>query len=324
MVARPGRVYSIRTFCAWPEREPPYSIGAHLVTAMAVAIVNWNTRDLLRTCLAAVSAEEPIQLVVADNGSGDGSVEMVRRDFPSVTLVVNPENPGYGAGANRALARCSAEYVLLLNSDTRVRPGALEALRGYLDHHERAAIVGPRLVHPDGTLQASCFPFPRPLRPLTRSRARSLPHDRAGPVPWVVGAALAIRRAAFEAVGGFDESYQMYFEEVDLSYRLRKAGWETHFTPEAEVVHLVGASTRQRRAQMLLRTRLSSIEFYRRHHRGIPLAAGLTAEYALTAGRLLRDGVRYSAARSVDQRSRLREDLAVWWELLRHHSPLAG
>ncbi len=291
---------------------------------MAVAIVNWNTRDLLRACLASVSAEERVQVVVADNGSGDGSVEMVRREFPSVTLVVSPENPGYGAAANRALARCSAEYVLLLNSDTRVRPGALEALRDYLDRHERAAIVGPRLVHQDGTPQASCFPFPRPLRPLTRSGAGSVRHDRAGPVPWVVGAALGIRRGAFEAVGGFDESYHMFFEEVDLSYRLAKAGWETHFTPDAEVVHLVGASTRQRRAEMLLRTRLSSLEFYRRHHRGIPLAAGLTAEYALTAGRLLRDGVRYSATRSADQRSRLREDLAVWWELLRHHSPLAG
>jgi N-acetylglucosaminyl-diphospho-decaprenol L-rhamnosyltransferase len=291
---------------------------------MAVAIVNWNTRDFLRTCLATVSAEQPAQVVVADNGSGDGSVEMVRREFPSVTLVVSPENPGYGAAANRALARCEAEYVLLLNSDTEVRPGGLGVLRDYLDRHERAAIVGPRLVHPDGTLQASCFPFPRALRPLTRSGARSLPHDRAGPVPWVVGAALAIRRAAFEAVGGFDESYQMYFEEVDLSYRLAKAGWETHFTPEAEVVHLVGASTRQRRAEMLLRTRLSSLEFYRRHHRGLPLAAGLTAEYVLTAGRLLRDGVRYAAARSADQRGRLREDLAVWWELLRRGFPLAG
>ncbi len=184
--------------------------------------------------------------------------------------------------------------------------------------------MGPRLVHPDGTLQASCFPFPRPLRPLTRSGAGSLRHDRAGPVPWVVGAALGIRRAAFEAVGGFDESYHMYFEEVDLSYRLAKAGWENPFHARRGSRPLVGASTRQRRAEMLLRTRLSSLEFYRRHHRGIPLAAGLTAEYVLTVGRLLRDGVRYSAARSADQRGRLREDLAVWWELLRRHSPLAG
>jgi GT2 family glycosyltransferase len=306
MAARKGRAYSI----------PMHGI--------AVAIVNWNTRELLRACLQAVSAEQPAELVVADAGSRDGSIDMVCREFPAATLAVIPENPGYGAAANRALARCTAEYVLLLNSDTEVAPGTLGVLREYLDRHERAAVVGPRLVHPDGTLQESCFGFPRPLRPLTRAKAGSLPHDRPGPVPWVLGAALAIRRAAFEAVGGFDEAYHMYFEEVDLSYRLRQAGWETHFTPEAQVMHVGGASTRQRRTEMLLRTRLSSLEFYRRHHRGLSRAAGLSAEYLLTFGRLLRDGVRYCAARSSEQRGRAGEDVAVWWKVLRRGFPLAG
>jgi N-acetylglucosaminyl-diphospho-decaprenol L-rhamnosyltransferase len=290
------------------------------VQTIAVAIVNWNTRDLLRTCLQGVLAEEPAKVVVADNGSQDGSVEMVRGEFPSVTLIVSPENPGYGAASNRAISRCGAEYILLLNSDTELRPGALRTLRGYLEQHERVGVVGPRLLHPDGTLQESCFPFPRPLLPLMKWRTGGFTHDRSGQVPWVVGAALAIRRTAFEAVGGFDESYHMYFEEVDLCYRLRKAGWETHFTPDAEVIHLVGASTRQRRAEMLLRTRLSSLEFFRRHHRGIPLAVGLTMEYAITLGRLLRDSARYCFTRSAGRRDQLREDLAVWWELLRRHS----
>jgi GT2 family glycosyltransferase len=294
------------------------------MTAIDVAIVNWNTRDLLRTCLGSVLAQSPIRIVVADNGSHDQSGEMVRLHFPSVELIVNSENPGYGGAANRAIARCTAEYVLLLNSDTEVAPGALGVLREYLDRHERAAIVGPRLVHSDGTRQESCFGFPQPLRPLTRAKAGSLPHDQPGPVPWVLGAALAIRRAAFEAVGGFDEAYHMYFEEVDLSYRLRQAGWETHFTPEAQVMHVGAASTRQRRTEMLLRTRLSSLEFYRRHHRGLSRAAGLSAEYLLTFGRLLRDGVRYCAARSSEQRGRAGEDVAVWWKVLRRGFPLAG
>jgi GT2 family glycosyltransferase len=294
------------------------------MTSIAVAVVNWNTRDLLRACLRSVVAEAPAELVVADNGSTDGSVEMVRREFPAAVLVVSPENPGYGAGANRAVGRCTTDYVLLLNSDTTLAPGALDALRGYFDRHERAAIVGPRLVHPDGTLQESCFRFPRALRPLTRAKAGSLPHDRAGPVPWVLGAALGLRRTAFEAVGGFDETYHMYFEEVDLAYRLRKVGWETHFTPEARVVHVGGASTRQRRTEMLLRTRLSSLEFYRRHHRGLPRTAGLAAEYTLTLGRLVRDGLRYCAARSGEQRTRLGEDVGVWWRVLRRGLPMAG
>jgi N-acetylglucosaminyl-diphospho-decaprenol L-rhamnosyltransferase len=292
------------------------------VQTIAVAIVNWNTRELLRTCLRGVLAEEPAKVVVADNGSQDGSVEMVRQDFPSVTLIVSPENPGYGAASNRAISHCEAEYVLLLNSDTELRPGALRTLRGYLEGHERVGVVGPRLLNPDGTLQESCFPFPRPLLPLMKRRSGGFSHDRPGPVPWVVGAALAIRRTAFQSVGGFDESYHMYFEEVDLCYRLRKAGWETHFVPDAGVVHVIGASTQQRRAETLLRTRLSSLEFFRRHHRGIPLAVGLTMEYGITLGRLLRDSARYCFARSAGRRDRLKEDLAVWWTLLRR--PSAG
>jgi N-acetylglucosaminyl-diphospho-decaprenol L-rhamnosyltransferase len=284
---------------------------------IAVAIVNWNTRDFLHTCLQGVLAEEPAQVVVADNGSSDGSVEMVRRDFPSVTLLVSPENPGYGTASNRAVSSCSAEYVLLLNSDTEIRPGALRILGEYLDRYQRVGVVGPRLLNPDGTLQRSCFPFPRPLLPLTKRFTRALSHDRPRQVPWVVGAALAIRRTAFQAVGGFDESYHMYFEEVDLAYRLRMAGWETHFTPEAVVIHHIGASTRQRRIEMMLHTRVSSLAFFRRHHRGIPLAVGLTMEYAITLGRLLRDGARYCLARSSARRDQLKEDLGVWWKLLR-------
>ena len=288
---------------------------------IAVAIVNWNTRDLLRACLRSVLAEEPAEVVVADNGSQDGSVEMVRREFPSVEVIVSPENPGYGAASNRAISRCAAEYVVLLNSDTELRPASLRALLRYLETHPQAAVVGPRLLNPDGTLQASCFPFPRPLVPLMKRRTGRFGHHTPGPVPWVVGAALAIRRTAFHRIGGFDESYHMYFEEVDLCYRLRKAGWETHFTPDAEVVHIIGASTRQRRAEMLLRTRLSSLEFFRRHHRGIPLAVGLAVEHALTLGRLVRDGVRYCLAGSGGRRDQLKENLTVWWALLRSRSP---
>ena len=288
---------------------------------IAVAIVNWNTRDLLRACLRSVLVEDPAEIVVADNGSLDGSIEMVRGEFPSVTVVVSPENPGYGAASNRAIARCTAEYIVLLNSDTELRPGALRALGDYLGAHPRAAVLGPRLLNPDGTLQASCFPFPRPLLPLMKRRTSRFRHDRSEPVPWVVGAALAVRRTAFEGIGGFDESYHMYFEEVDLCYRLRKAGWETHFTPAAEVIHVIGASTQQRRAEMLLRTRLSSLEFFRRHHRGLSLAAGLAMEQVLTLGRLMRDGIRYCLAGSGARRDQLRENLAVWWALLTSRSP---
>ncbi|HYO15860.1 MAG TPA: glycosyltransferase family 2 protein [Thermoanaerobaculia bacterium] len=203
---------------------------------MAVAVVGYNTRDDLRACLESVRSEAPGEVIVADNGSTDGSVAMVRSGFPEVRLLVDESNPGYGAAANRAVAAAACPYVLLLNADTRVTPGTLRALAAYLDEHPRAGVVGPRLVNPDGTLQVSCFPFIGTLRlmlektpaarwlarvPVLRDRwllSHSL-HDRPRVVPWVLGAALALRREAFETIGGFDTSFFMYSEEIDLCWR---------------------------------------------------------------------------------------------------------
>jgi GT2 family glycosyltransferase len=193
---------------------------------------------------------------------------------------------GYGAAANQAIAGCTAQYVLLLNSDTVMQPGALEALSRYLDQHPRAAIVGPRLVNSDGTLQASCYPFPGPLDTFLENSSsavfighlirRHVPgvrqlywrtwlHDSPRIVPWLKGAALAIRREAFNAVGGFDESFFMYFEDADLCYRLGKIGWEVHFAPVTTIVHVGGASTERVRVDMAAHQLHSTGLFYQRH-----------------------------------------------------------
>ncbi len=298
----------------------------------AVAIVSWNTRDLLRTCLARAAEQSPADLVVVDNGSIDGSAEMVRAEFPAARLEVLPENPGYGAAANRALAMTESNYLVLLNPDAFLSPGALAALSHHLDEHPRAGVVGPRLLNVDGSLQRSCHPFPRPWAPPLRrpplsslvSRLGSMrewwietwSHDRVRRVPWVTGAALAIRREAFRQVGGFDERFHMYFEEVDLCYRLGKAGWETHFTPAAEVVHLVGASTQQRGAAMLLRGCLSQAEFFRAHYTGASLALALLVFRAATRARIVRDSVRYRAMPEGSRREQVGERLAVWHQAL--------
>src|SRR5262249_11131009 len=150
-------------------------------------------------------------------------------------------------------------YVLLLNSDTLLAPGALAALAQYLDAHPRAAIAGPRLRNADGSLQPSCHPFLGTMQsfleksvvaralarlPVVRDHYLLVNSSHAAPrvVPWVLGAALAIRRSAFDQVGGFDESFFLYAEEVDLCYRLKAAGWEVHFAPVTDVVHVGGAS----------------------------------------------------------------------------------
>lgn len=301
------------------------------MSEIAVAVVNYNTRGALRQCLDSVRADGPselAELVVVDNGSTDGSPEMVAEEFPGVELYVDRSNPGYGAAGNRALAETGAPIVLLLNSDTRLRPGALAALRTHLDEHSRTGLVGPRLLNPDGSLQPSCYPFPGPLSTLLaegqakyfirfvpglrRHYLRTWDHDRVRRIPWVLGAAIAIRRSSFEEVGGFAEEYFMYFEEVDLCYRLDQAGWQVHFTPAAEVVHTGGASTDRLRADMRVQYYRSLLQFYRRHRSSAEVLALQATIRGAAAANLLRDRVRLLATSDGDKASRLSADVDAW------------
>lgn len=299
---------------------------------IAVAIVNYNTREHLEACLATVVAERPWEVIVVDNGSSDDSVAMVRDEYPSVELIANENNLGYGAAANQAIRASSADYVLLLNSDTKVQPGALQALSRYLDRHRRVAVVGPRIANPDGSLQPSCYPFPSPLYLFVEESAlgqlmhhvpvvrdlylRSWSHDRPRRVPSVLGAALALRREAVDSIAGFDEFFFMYFEEIDLCYRLRNAGWEVHFAPVACVTHSEGASTTQRRTEMRLQWFDSITRFYRQHYsiaRQVQLVF-LLKTIALT--RFARDIVWYRVTTDTHTRARLKEDLPAWRRVL--------
>ncbi len=305
---------------------------------MAVAIVSFNTREHLDTCLASVGPEAPMQTIVVDNGSSDGSIELVRSRYPRVVLDVAPANRGYGAAANRAIARCGAPYVFLLNSDTVLAPGTLAALAAYLDAHPRAAIVGPRLRNPDGSLQVSCYPFLGTFQsflektalapvlarvPVLRDRYLLVhsTHDRPRVVPWVLGAALAIRRSAFEAVAGFDESFFLYAEEVDLTYRLKAAGWEVHFAPVADVVHAGGASTRRYRGEMVAQRTESAIRFYRRHYSPTRRARLIAVIRAAMAARWLRDSIRLRLEGDGARRAWLAENLTAWRRVLRGEQP---
>lgn len=281
---------------------------------MAVVFVSHDTRELLLDALVSVRGAR--EIVVVDNASTDNTVAVVRRAFPEAKVIESPVNEGYGAAANRGIAACSSPFVLLLNSDTVKRPGALRALADHLERHPRAGIVGPRLENPDGTLQRSCFAFLGTLRlaidKTALGRRLGNRHDRPRTTPWVLGAALAIRREAFEAVGGFDPSFFMYGEEVDLCYRMWKAGWEVHYTPAATVEHLGGASASAARRDMEVRRVDSARRFYRRHYP--PPRAALLDFLIRTSMRLrcLRDSLRLRLERDDGRRRRLAEDLAVW------------
>ena len=208
----------------------------------------------------------------------------------------------------------------------------MQALGRYLDHNQQAGVAGPRLINPDGTIQQSCYPFPTPLdvfldvsnlsrliRRLPRLRdhyIRTWPHDRARAVPWTLGAALAIRRKAIEAVNGFEETYFMYYEEVDLCYRLAKAGWQTHFAPVTEVIHIGGASTQQMRSDMMVQFFTSLAQFYRRYYSKLRMFELIFIVQSVAIARLMRDAVLLRLAREPQRRADLAMDINAWWRLL--------
>ncbi|MBC7224061.1 MAG: glycosyltransferase family 2 protein, partial [Anaerolineae bacterium] len=251
----------------------------------SVIVVNWNTRDLLRECLASVVAqvgEVALELLVVDNASTDGSAQMVPQEFPQARLWENAENRGFAAANNQAIAQARGRYLFLLNSDAALRPGALRALAGFLDAHPEAAVAGPLVLNPDGTVQASCFRFPTAwdvfceMSFLTALFPRSPFFNRRGmggfdrrtvrEVDWVLGAAMAVRREWAERVGGLDEGYFMYVEEMDWCRRIREAGGRVFFFPRAEVVHHGGVSRARAKAAILPRAFASRFRYYERFH----------------------------------------------------------
>jgi GT2 family glycosyltransferase len=300
---------------------------------VSVAIISYNTRDILRDCLRTVAANAPARIVVADNGSTDGSTEMVRSEFPDAVLLVDERNPGYGAAANHAIAACDTPYVLLLNSDTLVPPDSLEPLCDYMDGHPRAGMAGPRLRHGDGSLHRSAFAFPSttflvveqsPLRAVARwipsMRRRYFidwAHDEARAVPWVYGAALMLRRDAFDAVGGYDPSFYMYYEEVDLAWRLARAGWETHYAPVAEVTHLGGASTSRAWATMKERNFRSLIRFAATHMSATEATRLAATLRALVAAKAAIASTQQLLVRDPARRREADESAAFWRHLAR-------
>jgi GT2 family glycosyltransferase len=251
---------------------------------IAAAVVSFNTQRHLARCLASLVSQPFAEILVVDNASTDGSPAFVAERYPAVRLLANQVNTGYGAAANQALRAARAPFVLLLNADTEVLPASAAILARHLDARPRAAIAAPALVGPQGDAQISVFPFPgtsgwllenEPLAalvrrvPALRNRSVSFRVTRdPRPVPWAIGAALMMRREAVLAVNGFDESYFMYYEEVDLCWRLARAGYQTLYVPDATIVHVGGASTEQQNRVMSIQRHQSAIDYYHRHLTG--------------------------------------------------------
>ncbi|MDX6581346.1 MAG: hypothetical protein QOI10_530 [Solirubrobacterales bacterium] len=251
-----------------------------------VVIVSYRCEDLLRECLASLYANPPsgeLTVRVVDNASGDGTAEMVRREFPQAELTENAANDGFSRANNPALARGQAPYALVLNPDTRVTPGALQRLVELMEERPEVGIAGPRLELEDGSFDhASRRSFPTPLSALGhfsglgrregasgRLAAYRAPEVESGPVDAVNGAFMLIRRGALEEVGAFDTRYWMYMEDLDLCYRFGEAGWTTWFEPSVTVFHVkAGTSGEHRSLRLNYAFHYGMFRFYRDHYAG--------------------------------------------------------
>ena len=253
--------------------------GVPLPLQLTVIIVSWNTLEFLERCLRSIPErfrEAPIETIVIDNASTDGSPEMVHERFPSVRLVRNSDNVGFAAANNQGLVQSTGRYVLLLNSDAEVTGEAIEKLVAFLDQHQGAGAAGPQLVYPDGSLQFSHARFPGLVEQLMLAFGfgrfilpdESSLADETDPrqVDYVAGACLLLRADAYRRIGGLDERFFMYSEETDWCYRLRDAGWEVWFVPSAEVTHVRGGSTRRVPTEMLAQLYRGRVLFARKHH----------------------------------------------------------
>lgn len=230
---------------------------------VTIAVVSWNTRELLARCLASLRPEVDggrAEVWVVDNASTDGSPEMVAARFGWATLVASEENLGFGRAVNLVAAQTTTPWIASANADVALREGALEALLVAGDEDPRAGAVAPRLCLPSGATQHSVFAFPTVpyslllatgayrLNATIADRLAFVGHwdtERARRVPWAVAAFLLVRRSAWNQIGGFDERQWMYAEDLDLGWRLREAGWATRYEPRAHVDHESAASTTQ-------------------------------------------------------------------------------
>jgi N-acetylglucosaminyl-diphospho-decaprenol L-rhamnosyltransferase len=266
--------------------QPPNPSQARPSPELSVVVVTYNSAETIGRCLASIGAGgTSAEVVIVDNASSDATTALIRERFPEARLIRNLLNEGFARAANRGWNETCAPFVLLLNPDTELRPGATRALLEFARAHPRAALVGPRILNADGSLQHSCFRFPSlrnvvtgffglvPLDSTANGRYPVEQYERPHAIEHLLGACLLVRREAAEQVGVLDEGYYMYFEETDWCYRMRAAGWQIWYTPVAIVTHRGAHSTSREPERMSAEFYRSQARFYRKHYRPVAYLA---------------------------------------------------
>jgi hypothetical protein len=247
-------------------------------TKVSIITVNYKTPHHVRNLLKSVEEIDiaiPFEFFLVDNGSGDGSADMVREYFPWVRLIPLPENLGLGAGNNTAIKEANGDYIFICNPDLILESGQIEKWITWMEERPEVGVSGPRLLNPDGTDQDSCYLFPNYVTPiLRRTRLGRLPiarsylnkylmnevdRERSVDVDWILGAAMLIRRPVLEEVGLFDENIFLYFEDTDLCRRVWEAGHRVAYTPEAVCRHYHARESKTDRPWEVLTNKLTRI-----------------------------------------------------------------
>ena len=271
---------------------------------LSIVTISYKSRDVLAECLRTLARETrppgspgegiEAEVLVIDNASGDGTPERIASEFPAVRVIANRENVGYARAVNQGLAATTTPFVMILNPDCLVHPGALQALLDWLADHPRTAIAAPKILNTDGSLEYTARRYPsgaallfnrysllHRLFPNNRWSRRYLLNDwdHASPrdVDWVSGACMLVRRAAVDQVGGMDEAFFMFNEDVDWCHRFGDAGWATSYVPAATITHHVGASKGRVAPRVIWLRHTGMIHYYRKHHRPNPFALALVS-----------------------------------------------
>ncbi|MFO7678895.1 MAG: glycosyltransferase family 2 protein [Chloroflexota bacterium] len=255
---------------------------------LSIIIVSWNVADLLRNCLRSIDENRgglDLEVIVVDSASGDDSVALVHSEFPWVRLLACTENVGFPRGNNLGLAEANGRYLLLLNPDTVILDNALAKMMTFAQENPEIGVLGCQLLNRDGTVQSSKRRFPTlltaffestwlenfaPKSVLAKYYAQDLADDETNDVDWVMGACMLAPRSVVEQVGGLDEAYFMYSEELDWCRRIKDSGWRVVYYPQAQIVHYVGQSSDQAVVARHINFQQAKLRYFRKYHGRFP------------------------------------------------------
>jgi len=258
---------------------------------LSIIIVNWNGQNFLRQCLQSIQLETqeiPYEIIVIDNASTDNSLQLLRNEFPDITLIINNENVGFAKANNQGIAQAKGDYIVLLNPDTEIKKQTLQKMAAYLDKHIDVGIVGPRLMLPNGSIQggaAGYYPSISTILNYTLGLHALLPNHIHGlwlaskqyravelDVDWVAGACLMVRASVVKQVGHLNADYFMYAEDMEFCYRVKLAGWKIRCLPNLSIIHHIGGSIQQQKPQRIDQNISGLDQFYNQFHSRVIVA----------------------------------------------------